>query len=112
MAINNGRITGPTAKRDRDKLLFVSHQWYGSPTDTIFYSDNGLPSVRHSLDPVAEGELYVQRESGTQYATLFIAIDIGGALEWKVAGSTVGVIDSNTGKPWDPLAPFYNPLAS
>ena len=111
MAINNGRITGPTAKRDRDKLLFVAHQWYGGPTEDIVYTQDGVLKNRTAVIPAAEGELYVQRESGSQYATLLVSVDINGALQWKAVRSTANAIDTSTGKTWDPLASFYDPLA-
>jgi hypothetical protein len=112
MAINNGRITGPTAKRDRDRLLFVAQQWYGSPSEGILYTQDGVLKNRSAVIPTAEGELYVQRESGSQYATLFVSVDINGVLQWKAVRSTANAIDTNTGKTWDPLASFYDPLAS
>ena len=112
MAINNGRITGPTAKRDRDKMFFIPNQWYRGPNEAFMYSENGEAKVRQYVIPSTEGELYVQRELGTQFATLLVSINIGGVLEWKPARSTANIIDSSTGRLWDPLAPFYNPLAS
>jgi hypothetical protein len=112
MAINNGRITGPTAKRDRDKLLFVAHQWYGGPTEDVLYTQDGVLKNRTAVIPTAEGELYVQRESGSQYATLLVSVDVNGTLQWKAVRSTANTIDTGTGKAWDPLASFYDPLAS
>ena len=112
MAINNGRITGPTAKRDRDKLLFAAHQWYRGPAESFLYTQNGVVKNRAAVIPTTEGELYVQRQSGSYYATLLVSVDINGTLQWKAVRSTANVIDANTGKTWDPLAPFYDPLAS
>lgn len=45
---------------------------------------------------------------GSELAYLYIAVD----KTWKPVSISSEVIDPGTGKPWDPLASLYTPLAS
>lgn len=46
--------------------------------------------------------------SGSDIAYLYVAVN----QVWKSVHISQEVIDPGTGKPWDPLAQFYSPLAS
>lgn len=111
MAIEPARIVaGPTIAREKspvhclrlfddvpDKLKVVREwnrdlsQWkaYTVTTDEIL------------------GMIAVQ-PAGSELVYLYVAVNS----TWKLVSISSETIDPGTGKPWDPLAQFYTPLAS
>lgn len=102
---------GPTAKRDKakDTKLFLSSALPG--TERRYIDKNGQ-YVFDGQYPQREGQLFAYRDGSAPGASLYVAVDMNGTLEWKRVVPGLNIINSSTGKPWDPLAGFYDPLAS
>jgi hypothetical protein len=80
------------------------------PINTVDESGNLILDYQ---SPKAEGQIAVwQQNVGDPAAQAYVAVFISGALQWVRVIHTLGLQNSNTGTPWDPLASFYNPLAS
>lgn len=114
MSIDNGRIVSkPTRARSEFSALFVERFSSSEPGTPRRYVDSTGSVVSDEQLPSVEGELFVYRpDTSIQYATLYIAVDIGGTLEWKRVNPMGSAQDRRTGNSWDPLAGFYNVLAS
>ena len=97
MAINNSILdVGPTV--DVNNIANVD--------GTAFVFPNSPETQLITNPPAREGQLLsVQRNS---YATtLYVSIETSqGVFEWKRAQPIVSVIDSTTGREWDPRANF------
>lgn len=102
---------GPTVKRDRlkDTKLLISSALPG--TTRIYIDSSGQLSVDDQL-PKREGQLFAYRNGSDPGVSLYVAVDMNGTLEWKRVIPGLNIVNSNTGQSWDPLARFYNPLAS
>lgn len=102
---------GPTIKRGKakDTKLILSSSLPG--TQRRYTDENGLLVLDDQL-PQREGQLFAYRDGSAPGASLYVAVDINGTLEWKRVVPGLNVVNSSTGKPWDPLAGFYDPLAS
>ena len=46
------------------------------------------------------------------FYNMYVVVDIAGKRTWKRCGLLSGTLDPRTGKPYDPLAGFYSPLAN
>ena len=114
MAINNGRlVVGPTLKRDQEKLFFVSYITNTLPgTYRRYVGEDGNATLDPQL-PEVEGQIVVFQEGqGDQAAVAYIAVTIDSTLEWRPVVHTLDLGDTRTTETWDPLAGFYDPLAS
>jgi hypothetical protein len=114
MAIENGRlVVGPTLKRDQEKLFFVSYTTNTEPGVVRYYTDeDGNISFDAQL-PEVEGQIVVFQEAqGDEVGTAYVAVTIDNVLYWKPVIRTLDLRDSRTTNSWDPLAGFYDPLAS
>jgi len=114
MAIDKSRlVVGPTKKRDEEKQFYVSYITSSVPGTTRLYKDETEAVVTDPQLPEVEGQIAIYKpNNGDQLATMYVAVEINGSLEWKTTISLAGLTDSNTAGEWDPLAPFYNVLAS
>lgn len=102
---------GPTVKRDKtkDTKLIISSALPG--TQRKYIDENGQLAFDDQL-PQREGQLFAYRDGSAPGASLYVAVDMNGTLEWKLVVPGLNIVNSSTGKPWDPLAGFYDPLAS
>ena len=114
MSIDNGQIVSkPTRAKSEVSALFVKSFSSSEPGTTRRYRDSTGSLVVDQQLPSVEGELFAYRpDSSIQFGALYIAVDIGGALEWKRVNPMGLAQDKRTGNNWDPLAGFYNVLAS
>ena len=64
--------------------------------------------------PSYVGELiaYKDESAAEKTAVLYVAIQNGEILKWVRCNASPSYFNLNTGKPFDPLASFYDPLAS
>lgn len=114
MAIENGRlVVGPTLKRDQEKLFFVSYITDTELGNPRFYADeNGNISFDAQL-PEVEGQIVVfQQNQGDEAGIAYVAVTIDNNPQWRPVIHTLDLRDSRTTNTWDPLAGFYDPLAS
>lgn len=114
MAIENGRlVVGPTLKRDQEKLFFVSYITYTEPGAIRLYKDeDGIIRADPQL-PEVEGQIVVFQEAqGSGLGKAYVAVTINNILYWRPVIRTLDLRDSRTTNSWDPLAGFYDPLAS
>lgn len=97
MAINNAILdVGPT----------VDVNNIGNVDGTAFVFPRSPATQLTTNPPIREGQLLsIQRDN---YATtLYVSIETSqGVFEWKRAQPIVSVIDSTTGREWDPRANF------
>jgi hypothetical protein len=119
MAIESARLAVKgTVEKEGGIPLFVGSQSSVKPGNPREFnptqaSGTGTTSSVDTQLPTAEGELFVYRpDFSNQFAQLYVAVDIGGTLEWKLARPMGSAIDARTGERWDPNAGFYNPLAT
>ena len=114
MAIEKGRlVVGPTKKRDEERQFYISYLTNSEPgTDRRYVNEEGNVVLDPQL-PEVEGQIVVfQKAHGDQYAQAYVAVSIQGTLQWVRVLRTIEIINKSTGKAWDPLDKFYNPLAS
>jgi hypothetical protein len=102
---------GPTVKRGKAKgtKLLISSALPG--TQRRYIDENGQLTLDDQL-PQREGQLFAYRNGSDPGASLYVAVDMNGTLEWKRVVPGLNMINSSTGNAWDPLAGFYDPLAS
>ena len=113
MSIENTRLVIGSAKRDgiggREtpppacvKIMPVD------PTVALFYPLEG--GGFQSTEPDCAGQIVAFQDSNDpNNVRLFISIN---TTLWHPVNLTSVLIDTRTGKPYDPNAQFYNPLAS
>lgn len=119
MAIENARlVVKGTVEKEGGIPLFAGRQSSVKPGISRQYnptqsSGTGTTSSVDTQLPTVEGELFVYRpDFGSQFAQLYVAVDISGTLEWKVVRPMGFAIDTRTGERWDPNAGFYSALAT
>ena len=113
MAINKPIIdAGPTYSRE-DVETVVCKITNTDPVNNaarIIVLDGKLQAL--SQIPLNEGQLLIYQNGTELTVTMYVAISISGALHWKQVVSVGEIVNNHTGQKWDPLARFYNPLAS
>ena len=97
MAINNATL-------DVGPIVDVNN--IGNVDGTAFVFPKSPATQLITDPPTIEGQLLsVQRDSST--TILYVSIETSqGVFEWKRAQPIVSVIDSTTGREWDPRANF------
>lgn len=111
MALEPPRIVaGPTVSRSESRInclpIYTSLPLPGQSVFRWSVQLNTWESV--TLDSADVYGLIAVTVPPSYVAELYVGIS--GA--WHKAVSSSGEIDPSTGQPWDPLARFYNPLAS
>lgn len=114
MAIENGRIVSNSTRTTAQATqLFASSISSAGPGEERRYVDPDTGKLTiDQQQPLQAGQLFVYwSDRSFRFAELYIAVDIEGTLTWKQTRSLGVTEDKRTGKPWDPLAGFYNVLA-
>ena len=76
-----------------------------APSGLVYY----LREIPQPAD--IEGRIVAYRDGLDEFVQLYVVVNTGSLLEWRpVIGADL--INSFTGKPYDPLAAYYDPLAS
>ena len=111
MSIENPRLVVKSAKRDGESgretppPVCISI-WPVDPIANSSFIQNGGTSV--STLPECAGQVVAYSDPALpNYVRLFVAIN---STTWKRVSVTF-FLDPRTGKPYDPNASFYNPLA-
>ena len=112
MAINKPIIdAGQTYTRSRVKTV-VGKITSAIPPATRFYVDEDGRVAFQSQDPEREGQILFYRDGSSLAVQMYVVVSIGGTLTWKYVLPTAQMQNAANGKPWDPLAGFYDPLVS
>jgi len=107
MAINKPRIAGqPAVERSRIKdQPFKPHG--AGPNDTHTEIVNTVPTVVGPITPDREGQMYFypsMDDTGlNRTCEIYVAVDIGGTLEWKRVAPVPDIVDRYTGRPVDAI---------
>jgi hypothetical protein len=118
MSIENTRLVIGSAKRDgiggRETpppvcLAIVPVSPVDQSGGDIFYYDPVTGQPVQAIPSFVGQMIAYQDSANPNYVQLFIA---DSNLQWVKVNMTSFLIDVNTGKPYDPNAQFYNPLAS
>lgn len=114
MTIENGRlVAGPVKRRDFEKQFYISYISSAEPGTARKYVDSDGNLASDDQLPQVEGQIAVWKKgNGDQLAHAYVAVSVSGALKWVKVIHTLDVLDTRTDASWDPLASFYNPLAS
>ena len=107
MAIDSSRIAGQPAyerRRYKDNTILPR---VAPPGDSYTdFDDNEDPYTVSPVTPVREGQIasrvFFGPTNTNRLAELYVAVDINGTLEWKLAQST-STINGSTGAPIDPI---------
>lgn len=113
MSIEGTRLVIGSAKRDgiggRETPPPVCIKIFAvDPRTTAIYITSGGSAVSTAADCVGQIVAY-QDPAAPQFVRLFIASTLS---TWVPVNMASFLIDTRTGKPYDPNAEFYNPLAS
>ena len=111
MSINPPLISaGPSVTRAQTKAVAVQLATAVPPGSYFYMDPNGLPTAIEQPADI-EGRIAVYRSGTDQFVQMYVVVDTGTGLEWKPVLNTT-VENSYTGKAYDPLARYYDPLAS
>lgn len=106
MAISKPRIAGKPAierRRLHNQFCELKPVVPSEPYRTIV---DGVPVVVPAAAPEWEGQMYFHYftdDSGlNHWVQIYVVIDIGGTLTWKLAGR-ITQVNKFTGKPFDPI---------
>lgn len=112
MAINKPIIdAGPTYTRSRVKTVVGRITSAVPPAARIYVGENGVITSQ-AQDPEREGQILFYRDGSSLAVQMYVVVDISGRLTWKYVLPTAQMQNAANGKPWDPLAGFYDPLVS
>lgn len=109
MAINKPRIAGkPATERRRVQGVQPIEVVPAAPGETVRTLDsNGAVTQVQAPTPEIAGQIYIYKfvdESGlNRRANAYVAVDINGTLTWKVVAGQTFLLNSYTGKPYDPI---------
>ena len=100
MAISPNRlVVRPTTERGDAKVSCVAITNTVPPTDALKIV-NGLPAIV-SQSPEYEGQLKVYVDGSL--VQMYVVVDVGGTLTWKIAKMVTEFIDPTTGLPFSSL---------
>lgn len=95
---------GVSAPRSRIKTVVIGNVPVAPPASYV------VDGVTYTQPAERVGQIRFAREDpNTRKGNLYVVVEIDGVLQWKLV-QLGGYIDSATGKSWDPLAGFYDPL--
>lgn len=106
MSLNNTRIasgTVPPKGRLEGDFAFAPLTRTIPGTVRKYVNDEGV-YVEDAQEPEVKGEVLVFTLAGSSSGTMFVAVEAGGDLYWVPVITRSGVIDSRTGKQWNPAA--------
>lgn len=111
MSIEGTRLVIGSAKRDgiggREVPPPVCIRIYPVVPGTPYVSNGGQAATSN---PECVGQIVAYQDpANPNYVQLYIAPDL---LSWRKVNLASFLVDLRTGKPYDPNAQFYNPLAS
>ena len=114
MAIDKGRlVAGPTKRRDQEKQFYVSYITNAEPGHARTFVDENGTLTSDLQFPEVEGQIAVwQRTGSDDVGQAYVVVRVDSVLKWVRVLHTLDLQDARTAEPWDPLAGFYNPLAS
>jgi len=114
MAIDKGRlVVGPTKRRDQEKQYYISYITNTEPGYARAVVDESGTLISDPQLPEVEGQIAVwQKASGDEAAQAYVVVRINNVLTWVRVLHALDLQDTRTSEAWDPLAGFYNPLAS
>lgn len=119
MAIEPNRLVVRTAYLQKPDLLAPVTPVCG-PLDPIappnLFYDEGLAGYKTRLPEYVGQFCFVENNTIGKY-NMYVAVNTStppaaAVLSWKRVAFYRLVLDPRTGKPYDPLAEFYNPLAT
>ena len=118
MSIDKARLAIGSRKRD-GRYGYVTPppvcaKIFNQDPRTTGYGLEELANNYVETRPTVAGEICAYRDNASQPRVLLLvaAPDAINVLTWYPVDMTSLLIDANTGKPYDPNASFYNPLAS
>jgi len=108
MAINSPRIAGQPAVERQNALDQRFDPRPVGPTESYTaLHQSGLPFTSDPIVPEREGQMsfavFADDSGLNRQCTIYVAVDIGGALEWKQVTPVPNIINKYTGKPYDPI---------
>ena len=111
MSINSPAIAaGSSVTRSDTRAVASQVASEIPPASYLFIDTDGLPTqVTQPAD--IEGKIAIYRSGTDQFVQMYVVVDTGQGLEWKPVVNAA-ITNSYTGKAYDPLARFYDPLAS
>ena len=114
MTIEKGYLTvGPTVTRGDAKAFAAAIVPASPPSSYVRPIPNSGGQAEIIEQPAErEGQIVFFRDQGSSLLQAYVVVSVDTVLVWKPVVSSIGTINSNTGQPYDPLAGFYNPLAS
>lgn len=101
MAISPNRlVVRPTTERGDAKISCVEIVNDIPPNAYIAKDENGF-LVNVSQDPQYEGQVKVYVDGS--FVQMYVVVDVGGTLTWKIVKMVTGFIDPTTGLPFSSL---------
>ena len=114
MAVNNPIIdSGPSSTRSRNKEVIVREAGAVPPETYIKSEDGVFSAIAQEAQRLGQFCYYREAaENGSRAtATMYVVVDAGddeeagpSGLTWKPVRSEVTFIDTDTGKPWNPIS--------
>ena len=112
MSIQQPYMTvGSTSTRANTKTVVLAIAG-AIPPETYRVPSGDGTSVEVSQFPVTEGAVVAHRQEGSSDVQLYVTVLVNNVPIWKPVIMIAEIVDPYTGKPFDPLARFYDPLAS
>ena len=106
MAVNKPRIAGkPATERRRVRGQTIEPKPVPPTQSYVEINSEGNPVNVLPVSPDRAGQLYFQVSSdddGNRGAIIYVAVDIGGTLEWKQVNAAT-YLNLYTGRPYDPI---------